>query len=180
MRKLHVLTVLFGVLMTTAVSAQEAGQLKGFSVVLLLGETQGTVPVRDLSSSAKKALADIKEFLPYRGYKVLDTQWVAGSSWGTSKGRLRGLEEKEYEFELVALPSPVPEKPGVAHRALASARFIMMTPPIGYGPSGKFGATTILDNSFAIKPGETVVVGTSRAKGDSALIVLLTAVVSEK
>src|SRR5918995_1155100 len=116
MRKRHVLTVLFGVLMTTAVSAQEAGQLKGFSVVLLLGETQGTVPVRDLSSSAKKALADIKEFLPYRGYKVLDTQWVAGSSWGTSKGRLRGLEEKEYEFELVALPSPVPEKPGVAHR----------------------------------------------------------------
>ena len=38
----------------------------------------------------------------------------------------------------------------------------------------------MLDNHFAIKPGETVVVGTSRTATDGALIVLLTAVQGKK
>jgi hypothetical protein len=38
----------------------------------------------------------------------------------------------------------------------------------------------ILDNSFNISAGETVVVGTSRVQGDRALVVLLTAVAAGK
>lgn len=43
------------------------------------------------------------------------------------------------------------------------------------------GSNPLLDNSFALKPGETIVVGTSRVpEGDTALIVLLTAVTAGK
>ena len=154
--------------------AQDSAQLRGFSVVLLRGEQEGTVPSQGLSPSAQRALTDIKEFLPFKGYRVLDTQWVAGSSFGESMGRLR-IDDKDYEFALETLPAE--RKPGVPTGPLASARFILRTPPNGYGVSGnKLGVQTMLDNQFAIKTGETVVVGTSRTQGDNALIVLLTAV----
>ena len=160
--------------------AQDSAQLQGFSVVLLRGEQEGTVPSQGLSPSAQRALTDIKEFLPFKGYRVLDTQWVAGSSFGGSKGRLR-IDGKDYEFALETHPAEIPTKPGVPSGPLASARFILRTPPNGYGVSGnKLGVQTMLDNQFAIKTGETVVVGTSRTQGDSALIVLLTAVRSGK
>ena len=50
--------------------------LQGFSIVLLLGEAQGTAVPEGLSAPAKKALADVKDFLPYKGYRVLDTGWA--------------------------------------------------------------------------------------------------------
>jgi hypothetical protein len=156
--------------------AQDSKQVQGFSVVLLRGEPEGTVPSQGLSPSAQRALTDIKEFLPFKGYRVLDTQWVAGSSYGESQGRLR-IDEKDYEFALETRPAEIPTKPGVSPGPLASARFILRTPLNGYGISGnKLGVQTMLDNQFAIKPGETVVVGTSRTQGNNALIVLLTAV----
>ena len=42
------------------------------------------------------------------------------------------------------------------------------------------GRRTIIDTSFTMDIGETVVVGTSRLQGDKALIALLTAVASTK
>ena len=39
---------------------------------------------------------------------------------------------------------------------------------------------TVLNNSFDITAGDTVVVGTSRLQGDTALVVLLTAVPANK
>ena len=39
---------------------------------------------------------------------------------------------------------------------------------------------SVLDNSFDIMVGDTVVVGTSRLQGDIALVVLLTAVPANK
>src|SRR5438046_2242221 len=80
---------------------QGANRLRGFSVVLLLGETQGNNVAEGLSAPARKALADIKDFLPYKGYLVLDTQWLASSSGlGSGKGRLHGIDNQDYEFQL--------------------------------------------------------------------------------
>lgn len=156
-----------------AQQGQQSVRLQGFSVVLLLGEAQGAIPAQGLSPSAQRALADIKEFLPYKGYRVLDTQWAAGSEFGVSKGQIRS-DQRNYDFFLETVFRDTP--PGSPIRA----RFILSTPPKGYTSTGaKLGVTTMLDNSFAIKAGETVVVGTSRVQGDSALIVLLTAVASK-
>jgi hypothetical protein len=83
------------------VTVPRASQLQGFSVVLLLGdmqpgESQDTVPV-----AARRALNDMKDFLPYKGYRLLDTQWVLCCS-GSAPAftRLRGVEEQEYELEV--------------------------------------------------------------------------------
>lgn len=173
--------ILLACALATPAHAQEA-KLRGFSVVLLLGEQTGSmIPPKGLSPSAQRAIADIKEFLPYKSYQVLDTQWVAGSEAGNSKGRIRGLEQKEFEFDLETWPEHLARKPGGANGPLARARFLLMTLPTGMLANGApIGKVTMLDNSFAIKPGETVVVGTSRVQGDNALIVLLTAVTAGK
>ena len=173
--------VLVACALASTADAQESARLRGFSVVLLLGEQTGSIPTQGLSASAQRALADIKEFLPYKGYRVLDTQWVAGYEFGRSKGQIRGLEQKDFTFELETRPdlNLIAAKPGAPNGPLAWAQFKLVTPPMGW-VNGKETVVTMLDNSFAIKPGETVVVGTSRLQGDSALIVLLTAVTAGK
>ena len=147
--------------LATPAHAQQPAQIRGFSVVLLLGEQQGSVPAEGLSPSALRAIADIKEFLPYKGYRVLDTQWVAGSWHASSKGRIASLDNFILDFFI--------ETDGTG-----GARFRL---------GG--GSNPLLDNSFAIKAGETVVVGTSRVMAsrpqpDAAMIVLLTAVAAGK
>ena len=62
--------------------AQAAPRLQGFSVALLLGAAQGSTAPDGLSAPARKALADISDFLPYKTYRVLDTQWIAGTERG--------------------------------------------------------------------------------------------------
>jgi phage shock protein A len=49
-----------------------------------------------------------------------------------------------------------------------------------YRAAGTIGRRAMIDTSFTMDIGETVVVGTSRLKGDKALIALLTAVASTK
>jgi hypothetical protein len=145
---------------------------------MVLGEAQGTVPSQGLSAPAQKALADIRDFLPYKGYRVLDTQWVAGSEFGTTKGKIRGNDQTDYEFLLHTFPDVIPSKPGQQSGPLSRAQFQLLAPAKFHEvhvPNSGF-STKVLDTSFAIKTGETVVVGTSRVQGDSALIVLLTAV----
>jgi hypothetical protein len=71
-------------------------QIQGFNIVLVLGETQpsgATESVNELPGGANKALTDMREFLPYKHYRVLDSQWTSCCA-GTRvllSGRLRGL-----------------------------------------------------------------------------------------
>src|SRR5690349_6075594 len=48
---------------------------QGFSVVLVLGEMTGTGPAESVPPAARKALVDMKDFLPYKSYRLLDSQW---------------------------------------------------------------------------------------------------------
>ena len=100
--------------LATTAHAQQPAQIRGFSVVLLLGEQQGSVPAEGLSPSALRAIADIKEFLPYKGYRVLDTQWVAGSWHASSKGRIASLDNFILDFQV--------DTYGRAVRSFASAQ----------------------------------------------------------
>ena len=62
--------------------------IQGFNIVLLVGELEGTSgPVDDLPQGARRALTDMKEFLPYKHYRVLDSQWT--SCCGQSSRRTR-------------------------------------------------------------------------------------------
>jgi hypothetical protein len=159
------------------VLAQEPKRLQGFSLLLLLGEMQGGAQPDNISAPARKALADIKDFLPYKSYRVLDTQWVAGSDSGNSSGNLRGLDDQNYQFLLRAFARNPISTPGTPDAALARAQFRLWAARL---PGDKTDVTVVLDNSFNIAAGETVVVGTSRVQGERALVVLLTAVAAGK
>jgi len=194
-------------------------RLQGFSVVLVEGGPGAAAPQRAVTGAAARALADMKDFLPYESYRMLDSQWVLGTA-GMSV-RLQGPAGEVYELNLQTAYPYVGVLSGRQGPAAAGgparvhiARF-RLTEAGSPGASGaraeqdlamarqRFGAgimsrqqleraeqlanvqvrtaaaaqrATIIDTSFTMDIGETVVVGTSRLPGDKALIVLLTAV----
>jgi hypothetical protein len=113
---------------------------RGFNVVLLLGDMQDAGGLDTVPVAARKALADMKDFLPYKGYRLLDTQWVLGSNSGPAITRLRGVEDQEYELELRASPTMQPG-PGGINQTGISVRFFLReaidatTAPAGDGSS---------------------------------------------
>jgi hypothetical protein len=216
----------------------QGSPLAGFSVVLVLGSESGDLtPVDRLPAPAARALADLKDFLPYKSFQLLDTQWTIGSRGFTS--RLRGPQGLAYtltmkggpvsatrimisSFELrdtrteTVDPEMRARTADVARDRLAErrarreqlmsqlyaarARYRAYAPEIrlleeqmktaavaeaeaaadAAGGAAKqvdpVASGAVIDTSFTMDAGETVVVGTSRLQGDKALIVLLTAV----
>ena len=69
--------------------------LQGFNIVLLVGESVSSgASIEDVPAAARKALADMKDFLPFKHYRVLDSQWTsccADSGRKTIAGRVQGL-----------------------------------------------------------------------------------------
>jgi hypothetical protein len=244
------------------------GVLQGFSVVLVVGDLQGTSATDDVPIAARKALTDMREFLPYKSYRLLDAGWLmcCGERAPASERRppteapmarslstlaLRGPDEQEYElrlasgraenarvfvnFTLIGSGTPVAATaaasatanrtlqrriadaedktellrkqiadakrrvevgvaPGSdipkmelelrsAQRELAEMRERLET-NAAYGPGGgnrgsadRIARTAVIDTSFTMDVGETVVVGASRPRGATkALIALVTAV----
>jgi hypothetical protein len=170
----------------------------------------------------------MKDFLPYKAYRLLDSAWIAGSSRATT--RLRGPDDADYEVTIevnqvgnplrvfFSLREPtgewtpaaisesamlVPRKAEVEDHLVALERDLaklkgtyadnnpqvvqkkaeleetrkkieQLNLEMRVGPMKRSGA--IINTTFNMDTGETVVVGTSRLKGDKALIALLTAV----
>ena len=211
--------------------------MRGFSVALVVGEMQGSSTPDTLPAGARKALTDMRDFLPYKSYRMLDAQWTlccAGRQGGAS-GRLRGLEEEEYSFEAYITSvagsklnvtfrlRETPATPAAGDALTASVSAVERERTLGdlvrqradlatqqaelakkYGDNHPqrqkndaqrqevhrriaeiermHGQTargarsrSIMENTFSMDVGETVVIGTSRLKGDKALIALLTA-----
>ena len=132
---------------------------RGFNVVLLVGDMMDagggpdTVPV-----AARKALADMKDFLPYKGYRLMDTQWVLASNSGQPAiVRLRGWEDQEYELELRASPTMQPGAGGVNQTGIAVRFFLREA---GDGPAGDTGRAALHPKELA--KADTVTLDISR------------------
>ena len=237
--------VLTALTLSVPATAQLTGT-QGFSVVLVLGDLQDSSTADDIPPAARAALGDLRDFLPYRGYRVLDTAWILGSTTQLFRAtsRLRGLANQPYDVSLTSSPGggPAPQ---------LQLKFVMRegggeAPPRGLNPdhpevrryqrqmereaqlsaellqlrasraavekdlatsnaslsaedrrartaqmrdlqiaidakqheleATRSSGQMLIDTSFSMRLGETVVVGTSRVRGDKALIVLLTAV----
>jgi hypothetical protein len=78
---------------------------QGFSVVLVLADLQGTATQDDVPPAARRALADMKDFLPYKSYKLIDAAWILGHGSGGTVTRLRGPEDQDYELRLYTNPA---------------------------------------------------------------------------
>jgi|SRR5688572_5174727 len=164
------LVVLLLSLAPATVSAQSDGgpvqtptsPLPKFVVTLALGDTEagssGT-----FTPEATRALADMKGFLPYKRYTPLDTIYLIGL--GGPNQQLRGLDGQHQLLMRGARVSPTAVK-------IDMLRLTGVWPP----PEKTEGYRGLLiDTSFSIQAGETVVVGTSRLDGNRALILLVTA-----
>lgn len=231
-----VMTALALLLVTTPARAQPpapADTLQGFGVVLVIGDVQDAATSDNIPPAARAALSDLKDFLPYRSYRVLDTSWVLASSATRQAvtSRLQGTDEQYYEITLDRVPvGPSLLQVGFLMREAATeaerraaildretraeqSRELVATQTrrflaeqlkaaevaqnraevevlrqrlkdaelaieieknrTRYAPGG----ATLINTSFNISLGETVVVGTSRMRGgNKALIVLVTAV----
>src|SRR5436190_184966 len=75
-----------------------SGATYGFSVTLVLGDMQGGGTPDSVPAAARKALTDMKDFLPYKSYRLLDSAWILGS--GNVSVRLRGPDDQEYSLNL--------------------------------------------------------------------------------
>jgi hypothetical protein len=229
-----------GALTAAHVNAADDRQVaQGFSVVLVLGDIQPSSAADNVPTAARKALTDLKDFLPYKGYRLLDTQWTSCCGATPLISRLRGPDDQDYDLELT---------PSAVGNGKISVRFALREPAAPAATSGEYSAAlhdkevmmltaqrndlerrlvdlrqklderhpdiaqikaliaererqmdalrledsarrvsaaagntrevrrAVIDTSFMMAVGETVVVGTSRLKGDKALIALLTAI----
>src|SRR4026209_1776228 len=80
--------------------------LQGFSVVLVLGDVQDGPTSDNIPPGARTALADLKDFLPYRSYRVPHPTWGLASPTTRQAvtSRLRGLDEQDYEVVVDRMP----------------------------------------------------------------------------
>ena len=246
-------------------NAFDAIGIHGFSIVLVVGDMQVASPGSDtVPGAAKKALADMRDFLPYKSYRLLDATWMlcCGGSFGGVSGRVRGPDEQDYSYSLTTSGvsekkitvhfslRDIPAAPAVAATggassgaaaalsdtaradysrqlyeatkerddALRQVQDLRRRVEVGIAPKedyqaarqrndratermeelrrmlgqlrsetyspnhpdqrrllGSMSTRSIMDSTFSISVGETVVIGTSRLKGEKALIALLTA-----
>jgi hypothetical protein len=195
-------------LSSTAVSAQQtrpsqrpntaAGLgIHGFSVVLVVGSLASTAgaPSDGVPEVARKALADMKDFLPYKRYQLLDAAWMMCCPPMTQaySGRVRGPDDREYRYSVdpltvadgklnlrfsvreIAAPATAAAARNKAKESLTRNHPQMVEPARRSAQMQGMANQNIIDSNFAIALNETVVVGTSRLNGDRALIAILTA-----
>jgi hypothetical protein len=196
--------------------------VQAFSVILVLGDMQTATIQETVPAAARKALADMKDFLPYKGYRLLDAQWTLCCAPYPMTSRLKGADEQEYELRLTTnragdgrvnvgfnltdagtdgddegranLEAQIElvrkKRAEVARKIEVGAassgdaltvdqELLVLQRQLDQAKSRHVGPSrkrAVIDTAFRMDVGETVVVGTSRIKGDKALIALLTAV----
>jgi hypothetical protein len=163
----------------------ESGVSQLFHVTLVAAsKTGGGTAAGNLPKGVAKALDDIKDFLPYQGYRVVDSALVRASS--EAHPRLKGPDGTIYTADMVFREA---SQEGGVRSFLVEYFELSKMPRIedlermldddrpGRPALAPLAPEPNLTASFRIAKGETVVVGSSRLDGgDDALIVLLTAV----
>ena len=151
--------------------AADAGSTQLFQVVLVRGANSGPEELVGIPKNAEKAIRDIHDFLPFKSYKLLDSGLLRISDSG--KIRLDGIPPQQYDVSVAWRPA-AGNKLSVWNFQVVPVRVAGGTPlPKGVAPQADH---PVIDTSFSINLGETIVVGSSKLGGDVALVVLLTAV----
>lgn len=153
-------------------------------VSLLAASKTGLNELDDMPANTKKAIEDVRQFLPFKSYRLLDTALVR-----TDRGArttLTGPDDREFRAafsfnsqHVVAQRAEKADQLLVQHFELVEK--IELSPALLAGGGDKGAPVSpaskqVLSSSFAAELGQTVVVGTSRLNGgEEALMVLFTA-----
>ena len=145
----------------------------GFQIVLLAASVKPGGGGSEVPANVQKALADLKGFLPFKSYEVLDTAWLSGTQ---DRGMEARLVDRQGAGYLVALQFHDTGTPA-DHTLFADAFRLRAEAFKPQGSTETRPGGSLIDTSFGVKEGETIVVGTSKVSGSNeALVVLLTAV----
>jgi hypothetical protein len=176
---------------------QEMPATRLVQINLLAASKTGDSDLSDLPANTRKAIEDIKDFLPFKRYQILDTSLVRAVVPTPDRGgraaktfmtgpdgeklqvQLRMTAERDSHEILVSLFEVTPSM---------KDRFFALTPEQRNRVDTQSDAPAIapraelldmgafISTSFTANIGQTVVVGSSRLNGgDEALIVLFTA-----
>ena len=145
---------------------------------MLAASKSGPNELSDLPANTRQAVEDVRQFLPFKSYRLLDTALVRTDR--VARTTLTGPNDREFRAtftldgrhepgQLMVRTFELVEKIEVPLAALLAGGDDAPAPA---SPASK----TVLSSSFAAEIGQTVVVGTSRLNGgDEALMVLFTA-----
>jgi hypothetical protein len=171
---------------STAPPARVERQSRAFQVLLLVAELKGSATLEGIPPNAQKALEDIQNFLPYRYYRLLDVAFLRTDFH--AKSNLSGLDGQTYEVAFVVTADASSNSPEKSEPRLQINSFqvveipfqprekVLSVPGVHLEPVTPRPETRLLDTSFDMKIGETVVVGTAKLDGPSkALVVLFSA-----
>ena len=159
--------------------ADAAPTTQGFQLLLLAAGPKASAGP-EVPEGARKALADLRGFLPYKGYQLLDSSWMRATQDKFTEARVVGRQGASYDLrlrfrtagndELFVDSFSLSEDAGMLW-PVSEATAKDATPRAPRPPRD------LISTSFSLKKGETIVVGTSKIDGsDDALVVLLTAV----
>jgi len=152
--------------------AQKVPAAQVFQVTMIEAKNNGDRGLVNVPEPARAALEDARTFLPFNGYKLLGTTVLRTAA--SAAAIVNGPDDADYNCEISFYHSVTQDGLRLVLRHFQLQR---MPPQTEYGQYLEgASAVDILSTSFAMKPGETVVVGTSKLEGaDRALVVLLTA-----
>ena len=146
-------------------------------ISLLAAAKTGPNELADLPANTREAIEDVRQFLPYKSYRLLDTALLRAQRGARTS--LTGPDNRDFS---VAFTLDARNEPGsLLVRAFDLQEKVAPAPPAFATGGDKTtpvapGNRTILSSSFTAEIGQTVVVGTSRLNGgDEAMIVLFTA-----
>ena len=142
-------------------------EIRGYHVVLLTADSQPAPPVEGLTPPVQKALKDVQAFLPFKGYKLLDSGLILGTVGVT---RINGPDGRIFVASVNGGCSPS----GCTARLALSVLGEIATKTDSSGTSSTTIKDEVLRGSVDFVPGEPVVVGSSRVTSDSGLVAILT------
>src|SRR5205809_274768 len=73
------------------------GRTQLFQIVLVRGSMNGNEEIVGVPKNAEKAVRDIRDFLPFKSYRVLDTGLLRLEEKGVGKVRLDGIPPQQYD-----------------------------------------------------------------------------------
>ncbi|MFL6258987.1 MAG: hypothetical protein ACJ76Y_04675 [Thermoanaerobaculia bacterium] len=144
----------------------------GFQILLLAANLKPGGGGSEVPANVQKALADLKGFLPYKSYEVMDTAWLSGTQDRGMEAKLVDRQGAGYQVIL-----QFHDAGSAANRSVFVDVFRLRAEPfkIPGTPEIRPGGS-LIDTSFGVKEGETIVVGTSKTTGSNeAIVVLVTA-----
>lgn len=145
----------------------------GFQILLLAAGLKPGGGSQEVPANVQKALTDLKGFLPFKSYEVLDTAWMSGTQDRGMEARLVDRQGAVYDVILQFHDTGSPAE----HTLFADVFRLRAEPFKPQGSTETRPGGSLIDTSFGVKEGETIVVGTSKVTGSTeALVVLVTAV----